>query len=172
MIWRLSELADTSAAAFGLVLLASIYFLAFGLNLSVIDQREHLLPNRIIFPSYVVAAVLLGTAAAIAGHWDDLLRMLLAAATMWCFYFVLRLVYPPGMGFGDVKLAGLLGLYTGYLSWGHALIGSVTAFLLAGLTGLWLILTHRRSLKSRIPFGPFMILGAAAALALIPPPVA
>ena len=87
---------------------------------------------------------------------------------LWLFYFVLRLVYPPGMGFGDVKLAGVLGLYLGYLGWPHVFAGTFAAFLLGGLWSIGLLALRRGTLKSAIPFGPFMLAGAAAAMVLLP----
>lgn len=170
MIWRLIDLWQSNVAAFILVLLAVGYFLIISVRLTRIDLREHRLPNAIIFPAYLVAVALLGTASLLIGDWWGLLRMLLAAAALWVFYFVLRWVYPPAMGYGDVKLAGLLGLYLGYLSWGHALLGSAVAFVLAGLTGAALILTQKGSLKTRIPFGPFMIIGATLVMLALPVP--
>ncbi|WP_051441688.1 prepilin peptidase [Arthrobacter sp. H14] len=170
MVWRLSDLWQNSIASFILVLLAVGYFLVIAVRLTRIDLREHRLPNKIVFPAYPVAAVLLGVASALMGDWWGLLRMILAAAALWVFYFALRWVYPPGMGYGDVKLAGVLGIYLGYLSWGHALLGSAAAFVLAGITGTILLLTHKGNLKTRIPFGPFMILGTALVMAFVPVP--
>jgi leader peptidase (prepilin peptidase)/N-methyltransferase len=94
------------------------------------------------------------------------LRILAGGAVLWLFYFVLRLVYPPGMGFGDVKLAGVLGMYLGYLGWGHVFAGTFAAFLLGGLWSIALLAARRGTLKSAIPFGPFMLAGAAAAMLL------
>lgn len=152
-------------------------------RLTVIDVRHHLLPNRIVFPSYAVAGVLLLAAAVVhvvagpsaaEGTPDGgaellgvpALRILAGGAVLWLFYFVLRLVYPPGMGFGDVKLAGVLGMYLGYLGWAHVFAGTFAAFLLGGLWSLALLAARRGTLKSAIPFGPFMLAGAAAAMLL------
>jgi leader peptidase (prepilin peptidase) / N-methyltransferase len=66
---------------------------------------------------------------------------------------------------GDVKLAGILGLYLGWLGWGQLIAGAFLAFLLGSLVGLALMAARRAGLKSRIPFGPFMLLGALAAIA-------
>ena len=87
---------------------------------------------------------------------------------LWLFYFVLRLIHPPGMGFGDVKLAGVLGLYLGYLGWSHVFAGTFAAFLLGGLWSLGILIARRGTLRSAIPFGPFMLAGAAAAMLLLP----
>jgi leader peptidase (prepilin peptidase)/N-methyltransferase len=95
-------------------------------------------------------------------------RILAGGAVLWLFYFILRMVYPPGMGFGDVKLAGVLGLYLGYLGWGHVFAGTFAAFLLGGLWSLGLLAARRGTLKSDIPFGPFMLAGTAAAMLLLP----
>lgn len=153
-------------------------------RLTVIDVRHHLLPNRIVFPSYAVAgALLLGAVISLvlsvpgSGNVPDAaaqlfgvpaLRILAGGAVLWLFYFVLRLVYPPGMGFGDVKLAGVLGMYLGYLGWSHVFAGTFAAFLLGGLWSIALLASRRGTLKSAIPFGPFMLAGAAAAMAVLP----
>jgi leader peptidase (prepilin peptidase)/N-methyltransferase len=183
VIRRLDELWGVAPLAFWLVLAACAYFVVMAVRLTVIDVRHHLLPNRIVFPSYAVAGVLLAAAAvvpAISGAWTlptgpdgaaslfglPALRILAGGAALWGFYFVLRLVYPPGMGFGDVKLAGVLGMYLGYLGWTHIFAGTFAAFLLGGLWSLALLAGRRGTLKSSIPFGPFMLAGAAAAMLL------
>src|SRR3954463_32895 len=152
-------------------------------RLSVIDVRHHLLPDRIVFPSYAIAGVLLlGTAASqlLHGSVDAAgtpetglfsvpgLRILAGGAALWLFYFLLHAVYPPGMGFGDVKLAGILGMYLGFLGWGHVLAGTFAAFILGGLWSAGLLAARRGTLQSAIPFGPFMLAGTAAAMLLIP----
>jgi len=170
VIHRLGELAGATAPAFWLVLLACAYFAVMAARLTVIDVRHHLLPNRIIFPSYAVAAVLL-LGGSVAGGGAGLfgvpgLRIVAGAAALWLFYYLLRAVYPPGMGFGDVKLAGVLGLYLGFLGWGHVIAGTFAAFLFGGLWSVALLVSRRATLKSAIPFGPFMLAGAAAAMLL------
>jgi leader peptidase (prepilin peptidase)/N-methyltransferase len=161
--------------AFWLVLAACLYFVVAAVRLTVVDVRHHLLPNRIVFPSYAVGGTLLpaaalasaGGAEAVVGDLPGtVVQVVAGAGILWVFYFVLRLVYPPGMGFGDVKLAGVLGLYLGYLGWGHLFAGTFLAFLLGGLWSLGLLATRRGTLKSAIPFGPFMLGGAAAAMLL------
>lgn len=185
MIRRLGDLWQAEPLAFWLVVAACAYFLIMAVRLTVIDVRHHLLPNRIVFPSYAVAGLLLLGAALAYNPAGALasdpapdggaslfgipgLRILAGAAVLWVFYFVLRLVYPPGMGFGDVKLAGVLGIYLGYLGWSHVFAGTFAAFLFGGLWSLGLLAARRGSLKSDIPFGPFMLAGTIAAMLLIP----
>ena len=184
MIQRLGELWESTPLAFWLLLAACAYFGVMAVRLTVIDVRHHLLPNRIVFPSYAVGGVLLLAAAVtvlLAGAEGEAVpdgaarlfglpgvRILAGGAVLWLFYFILRAVYPPGMGFGDVKLAGVLGMYLGYLGWGHVFAGTFAAFLLGGLWSLGLLAARRGTLKSDIPFGPFMLAGSAAAMLLLP----
>jgi leader peptidase (prepilin peptidase) / N-methyltransferase len=141
-------------------LFAFLYLGAIGIALALIDIDVKRLPNAIVLPSYVVVAVLLGTAAAIQGEWGTLLRAVLAGLALYGFYFLLMLVYPRGMGFGDVKLAGILGAYLGWLGWGELVVGSFLAFLVGGVFGLALMVVGLAGRKSAIPFGPWMLLGA------------
>ena len=168
MTHRLPELWQDSPLAFWLVVACLGYFLWMAARLAVIDIRSHLLPNRIVLPSYWAAVPLTVAAVVAAGGFDvgAALRVLGGGAVLWLVYFVLRVVYPAGMGFGDVKLAGVLGLYLGFLSWEHLFWGTAAAFLLGGLYGLGLIVTRRGTAKSAIPFGPFMLAGTAIALVL------
>jgi leader peptidase (prepilin peptidase) / N-methyltransferase len=139
---------------------AYLYLGAIGVALAMIDIDVKRLPNAIVLPSYIVMAVLLGTAAAIQGEWSTLLRAVLAGLALYGFYFLLMLVYPRGMGFGDVKLAGILGGALGWLGWGELVVGSFLAFLVGGVFGLALMVVGRAGRKSAIPFGPWMLLGA------------
>jgi leader peptidase (prepilin peptidase)/N-methyltransferase len=83
---------------------------------------------------------------------------------MFALYFVLCFAYPAGMGFGDVKLSGVLGLYTAWLGWGAWFVGVFTGFLLGAVFGLVLIAARRGGRKTAVPFGPFMLLGVLVAV--------
>ncbi len=78
--------------------------------------------------------------------------------------FYLLLAATGGLGLGDVRLAGLLGLYLGWLGWTSLVTGTLTGFVLAGLTGAILMVAGRATRRTRLPFGPFMILGAFVAI--------
>lgn len=164
MIDAVTELR--AAASLGVIplVLALLMFVVNGARLAWIDARSHLLPNRIILPWYPMAFVLLGLSAALAGQWDSLLRLVLAAAALFAFYLLLHLIQPSGMGLGDVKLAGVLGMYLGYLGWEHLLLATMATFVLGALFGLLLMALRRATRKSSLAFGPFMVIGAAAAL--------
>jgi leader peptidase (prepilin peptidase)/N-methyltransferase len=130
----------------------------------MIDIDVKRLPNAIVLPSYPVAAALLTVAAAVDARWEDLLRAGLGMVALYAFYFVLALVYPAGMGFGDVKLAGVLGIYLGWLGWAEVVTGGFLGFLFGGVVGGGMVLLRRAGRKSMLPFGPFMLAGALVAI--------
>jgi leader peptidase (prepilin peptidase)/N-methyltransferase len=143
---------------------AFLYLGAVGVALALIDIDVKRLPNAIVLPSYPVAAVLLGAAALANGEPGRLVRVLVGGVALYAFYFLLMLIQPRGMGFGDVKLAGVLGGYLAYLGWGELVLGGFLAFLLGGVAGAALMAVRRAGRKSHIPFGPWMLLGALVAI--------
>jgi leader peptidase (prepilin peptidase)/N-methyltransferase len=152
--------AAPSIIAAVLVLVAFLYLAAVSVALALIDLDTHTLPNRIVLPSYGVGAVLLGAAGILSGDYGALLRAGIGMVALWLAYLVMALAYPGGMGFGDVKLAGVLGLFLGYLGWGELAVGAFAAFLLGGLFSLALLIARKVNRKSGIPFGPWMLGGA------------
>jgi prepilin signal peptidase PulO-like enzyme (type II secretory pathway) len=144
----------------GITLIAFLYLAAVSVTLAMIDLDTHTLPNRIVLPAYIVAGVLLTVAGLLAGEPVRLLGALIGAATLFGLYLLMALAYPAGMGLGDVKLAGVLGLYLGWLGWAPLVVGAFSAFILGGLFALVLVITRRADRKSGIPFGPWMLAGA------------
>jgi leader peptidase (prepilin peptidase)/N-methyltransferase len=141
-------------------LAAFLYLAAVSVALAAIDLDLKRLPDRIVLPSIVVGIVLLAIGTIGSGDWWMLARGLIGGAALFAFYFVILMVYPKGMGFGDVKLAALLGLYLGWLGWGNLIVGAFAAFLLGGLFSIGLLLFRKAKSKTAIPFGPWMLLGA------------
>lgn len=142
------------------LLVAFLYLAAVSIALALIDLDTHTLPNRIVIPSYFVGAILLGATGLISGNYGAIWRALVGMSALGLFYFALALVYPGGMGMGDVKFAGVLGLFLGYLGWGVLLVGASSAFVLGGLFALALIIFRKANRSSGIPFGPWMLTGA------------
>jgi len=122
------------------------------------------LPDKIVLPSYVVALVLLLLPAVAEGRWDAYLRAALTGVGLFAFYFLLALIYPAGMGFGDVKLSGVLGIYLGWYSWGLAILATFVAFLLGAVVGVAVMVRTKEGRRTKVPFGPFMLLGTFIAL--------
>jgi leader peptidase (prepilin peptidase) / N-methyltransferase len=148
---------------------AYLYFVAVGITLTLIDIDCRRLPNVIVLPSYPVVLVLLASAAAWQQDWAALVRALVGTAALFGVYFLLAMVYPAGMGFGDVKLAGVLGAVLAYLSYSALVVGAFAAFFIAALVGVVLIVSGRGSRKTAIPFGPYMITGSLLAIFLADP---
>ncbi|MER1995069.1 MAG: A24 family peptidase [Arthrobacter sp.] len=142
------------------------YLMVLSWKLTVTDLRTRRLPDRLVVPAYPVSGVLLGAAALAAGQPERFASMALGGVLMLSGYLLLRIAAPSGLGLGDVKLAGVLGLYLGFAGYGHLLAGAAAGFVLGGLWGLVLILSRRGTGKTRIAFGPFMLAGALLALAV------
>jgi leader peptidase (prepilin peptidase)/N-methyltransferase len=142
------------------------YFVALGAALSLIDVRERRLPNVLVLPSYPALAVLLAIAAAGTSEWSGLVRALAAGAACFLSAFALVAMYPGGLGFGDVKLAGLIGAILGYLSWPAVFTGVLFAYLGGAGWAAALVLSRRGTLKTALPFGPFLVIGALVSAAL------
>lgn len=151
-------------AALWLLLAALAYLAVLSMLLAAEDIRSRRLPDRLVLPAYPAAGLLLAAAALAAGEPGRIAGMAGGALALLAGYFLLRVLNPSGLGLGDVKLAGVLGLFLGYAGWIEVAAGTAAAFVLGGFWGLGLVLTGRGTGKTRIAFGPFMLAGAAAAL--------
>ena len=118
-----------------LALPAYLYLMAVAITLTMIAYDSLALPDSIVLPSYLVAALLLLPAGAASGDNWAAGRGVFAMFAMVAIYFALTLVYPAGSGLGDVKVAGLLGLYLGFLGWQFVVIGTVGGVLLGVRAG-------------------------------------
>ena len=146
-------------AATALALAAFLFLAAISVALGLIDIDTHTLPNRIVYPSFIVAGVLLVASAVVSGDYFAVARCAIGAGALFSAYLVMALLYPGGMGFGDVKLAALLGLYLGFLGWPQLVVGAFAPFLIGGLFSIALVVLKKAGRKSRIPFGPWMLVG-------------
>ena len=147
-------------ASTAILLIAFLYLAAVSIALALIDLETHTLPNQIVLPSYFVGTAALGVAAIVSGDYSAMLRAGISMTALWLFYFAMAMAYSGGMGFGDVKLAGVLGLFLGYLGWDVLLTGAFAAFVLGGSFSLVLLVSRKATRKSGIPFGPWMLAGA------------
>ena len=155
--WR--ELAPNPTAGI-VALIAFWWFAGSSVALTLIDLDTRRLPNAIVYPGYLVGGGLLTLACALGADWGALLRAGIGMVALAGVYGLLWLVRPGGMGLGDVKLAGVVGLHLGWLGWGPLAVGAVAAFLLGGIFGIGLLLASRAGRKTAIAFGPWMIAGA------------
>lgn len=132
--------------------------------LSAIDLRHFVLPNRIVFPLAVATLLLLGAAAVANDDADAFLRALACGVGGLLAFMALHLVSPRSMGFGDVKLSFVLGLALGWLGVGETVLGLFLGFVYGAVIGVLLIVTHLRTRKDHVPFGPFLAAGAMTAV--------
>lgn len=145
--------ADWALPAY-LVLFAAL------LAISVIDLQLQIIPNRIVYPAIFASIPLLALAAYAGDDWTGLRQALVSGAVAWLALLLIHLVQPGGMGFGDVRLSFLLGLFLGWIDYGHALMGIFLGFLLGAVVGLLLVALRIRSRTDHVPFGPFLAAGA------------
>ncbi|WP_236569421.1 prepilin peptidase, partial [Streptomyces sp. MBT58] len=134
--------------------------------LATVDRRVHRLPDPLTLPLAAAAVLLLGGAALLPGHAGSWTTALLGGPALGGFYFLLFLINPNGMGFGDVKLALALGVALGWYGWEVLFLGGFAGFLFGAAYGLGLVLLRRAGRRTGIPFGPFMIAGALTGILL------
>ncbi len=139
---------------------AFLYLTALGVALAFIDLDTKRLPNVLTLPAYPIVGGLLMVPAAVDGAWGDYGRAVVGALVLFGLYFAMALVYPAGMGMGDVKLSGVLGMALGWLGWAQWVVGSFLAFALGAIVGVGLIVFRGAGRRTAIPFGPFMLVGA------------
>lgn len=147
---------DLTALTFGVLVGA-------GMWLTLIDIDTHLLPRRIVYRTTALVMPLL----IVCAFFDDagsVLGMFVGAFALWIVMRVLEVLARGGLGGGDVALAGLLGLYLGWLSYEAVVVGLITAFMVGGVFALLLLITRRANRSTRFAFGPFLIVGALVAV--------
>lgn len=163
--WRT---AAAGAAAAGLLgarigwdpaLLFGLYLVPVCVALAVVDWHTRYLPTRLIAPSYAVVGALVLLAWALTGDTTALVRSLVGWVASFVFFFVQWFIYPRGLGYGDVRLSGLLGMALGWLGWAPLVLG-VFGGLVLGAVGGGLLSLPRVFPRRHFPFGPFMVLGA------------
>jgi leader peptidase (prepilin peptidase)/N-methyltransferase len=137
-------------------LIALIPFTAVLIAVTFIDIQHKIVPNRIVGPAAVY-----GLATAVAFRTHVLPELLIAGAGAFTFFLVAALIHPKGMGMGDVKLAGMMGLYLGRL----VIPALAIAFVVGTVVGVVLVVKHgARSRKVGVPFAPFMAFGGLVAM--------
>ena len=130
------------------------------------DLLRHRLPDRLVFPALLGGVVLLGVAALLGTSLSDLLRACVAAGVVAVSYFLLAVLAPTGLGMGDVKLSPLIGLYLGWMGWVSVVEGVFAGFVVGAIWALVIVVVRRGGFRTRLPFGPSMLLGVAGAALL------
>jgi len=130
---------------------------------AAIDIELRLVPKRIVWPTFAAAGLLFTASAVIQGEPRRLVDTVGGSVGAFAVLFTIHLISPRGMGFGDVRLAALLGLFLGWLGPAHVGLGLFAGFVFGGIGGL-AALALGRSRRSALPFAPFLALGTATAV--------
>jgi len=158
--------ATAAAVGWNWLLPAHLVFVAMTTVLIVTDLDEKLLPNRILYPGTSAVVVLLAAGALVEGALTPFRNGLIAGAVYFGILLVLGLINPKGMGFGDVKMAFVIGLVLGFWDWRVLAQALILTGLIGGIPALFLMAVKKVSKEYPIPYGPAMILGAWIALFL------
>jgi leader peptidase (prepilin peptidase)/N-methyltransferase len=170
---RLAVVTVLAAAALGVTgagigphaqLPAYLWLAAVGVTLGVIDVDCQRLPDRLTLPCYPIGLALLGAASLTRHDLPALLRGVIAGAAVFGVFFLLAFASPRSLGFGDVKLAGVLGLYLGWLGWGVLLFGLIAGFAVGAVVAVTLLVGRRVGWSSDVAFGPSLLAGALLAV--------
>lgn len=161
-----ASLFVAGALRFGFTVALPAYLILFAalVAIAAIDIEHYIIPKLIVYPTLVAGVVLLSAASAWSSTVDHLVRAAIGGVLAFGLLFAIHLVQPRGMGFGDVRLAGLLGFFLGWLGLAHVALGLFLGFLFGGTVGSILLATGRRTRRQAVPFGPFLAAGAIVAV--------
>ncbi len=135
-----------------LLIIGSVLIIVF-----IYDLKTYLIPDKVVYPAIVLALLF-----RLLTDWSSLPMALLAGLGASAFFFIIWAISRgKWMGFGDVKLALLMGLFLG---WPSILVALFSAFFIGAIIGIGLMIAKKKQLKSQVPFGPFLVIGAFIAL--------
>lgn len=143
-----------------LVLVGCLAFAAAGIALAAIDLERHRLPTPIIVTGAAVLLVSLSGAAALRGDLAAMLTALAAGGAMGVLFLLIVIIRPDGMGLGDVRLAVLVGLATGWVGWPAVVLALLSAFFIGSVIGIVVMLARGGDRRTAIAFGPSLLAGA------------
>ena len=146
----------------GIELVAFGFLACVGVVLAAIDLLERRLPGRLVVPSYAVLGGLLALDAVVTERWGNLLTALVAAVAVALAYLLAALASRGGLGSGDVRFGGLLGMALGWQGWPAVVTGTAVAWL--GAAAVLFALRCFGCRPSAVPMGPFLLTGTLFAL--------
>jgi len=127
--------------------------------ISAIDVEHMRIPSAIVYTTVALGAPLLVLASAGTHRWSALLGALIGGAAAFAAFFALFVAVPKGIGFGDVRLAGLCGAFLGWIGYREVIAGFLLSFILAGVPAVVLLAMRKVQRRTQIPFGPFLAAG-------------
>jgi leader peptidase (prepilin peptidase) / N-methyltransferase len=155
-------LFGASASHFGRDVIVAPFCIFFGMLVAVsfTDLSHRLVPRRLLYGVMALVVPLLVVTSAVDHRWYSLSGSAIAGAVAFAVFFAVWWFIPQGMGFGDVRLAGAIGVTVGYLSLLHAYGAFFAGFLIGSVFGLVMAAVWSSGRKTRIPFGPSLAVGA------------
>ena len=150
LAWRLAS--PWELPAYGLLVAGLV-------AISAIDLEHMRIPSAIVYTTVALGAPLLVLASAETHRWAALLSALIGGAAAFAAFFALFFAVPRGIGFGDVRLAGLCGGFLGWIGYREALAGFLVSFVVAGVPAVVLLALHKVQRRTQMPFGPFLAAG-------------
>ncbi len=154
------------AVEFGpdVVLAPFAVFFAMLVSVSITDLSHRLVPRWAIYGSVALIVPLLVVTSAVDHRWDHLWGAAIGGAVAFVVFFAIWWFVPRGMGYGDVRLAGVIGITTGYLSLIHAYLAFLAGFVIGMVFGLVMMAVLASGRKTKIPFAPALAIGAVVAV--------
>ena len=143
-----------------IVLAPFAVFVATLVAVSLTDLSYRLVPRWLIYGSVVLIVPLLVITAAVDHQWQHLSGAAIGGAVAFALFFAVWWFIPKGMGYGDVRLAGLIGITTGFLSLLHTYLAFLAGFVLGAVFGVAMMVAGSSGRKTRIPFAPSLAVGA------------
>lgn len=153
LAWRLGP---------GLDLMAFLVLAAAGVVLALVDQRTLRLPDPVVGALLLSGLSLLGIEALALDDPEAYARAVLGALVLAGYHCALAVFRRGGLGWGDVKLAGVLGLHLSWLGWDVLIVGAVLSFAGAGIAAAFILATRRARPETALPFGPWILTGSLA----------
>jgi leader peptidase (prepilin peptidase)/N-methyltransferase len=132
--------------------------------LSVVDLRVGLIPRTLLYPLSALVAVALLAASIATGRMHAVGDAAIGSAISFGVFFAIWWIYPRGIGFGDVRLAGLIGLGLGWLGLLHVYVGFLVGLVAGAVFGVALMAARGVGRKTRMPFAPALAVGAVVAV--------
>jgi leader peptidase (prepilin peptidase)/N-methyltransferase len=142
-------------------LLPYLFMVTVLIIVAAIDLQRQIIPNKIMYPAIPLALAAMGIVALVRGDYHIITDSLIGAVVIAAPWALFAMIFPKGFGMGDAKLAAFTGAILG---WRSELVGFFIGIALGAVVGGLLMVIGKKGRKSRIPFGPFLALGALAAL--------
>jgi leader peptidase (prepilin peptidase)/N-methyltransferase len=156
--------ATANTFGFTLQLFAYGLMIAMALEQTLVDFHTHRLARGVTMRAALVGGPLLVLAAINIDETTRIATMIAAFFATLLFFLVLSFMSKRGIGSGDVRLASVLAMFLGWMGWSYVYIGLASGFILGGIWALALMIIGKANRSSRIPFGPFLCVGAVATL--------